>query len=63
MLKEYLVLSNVRLRSGRNGGVKEAYILGLKLVKEAKELENGKKIMVEVLEIVHIETGSLAEKF
>jgi len=30
-LKGYLALSNVRLKSGKGGGVKEADIIGLKL--------------------------------
>jgi len=63
LLKGYLALSNVRLKSGRSGGVKEADILGLKLVKEAKEFNEEKKGIIEVLEIVHIETGSLARNF
>jgi len=63
LLKGYLALSNVRLKSGKSGGVKEADILGLKLVKEARELNGGRRGMVEVLEIVHIEAGSLTGNF
>ena len=63
LLKGYLALSNVRLKSGKGGGVKEADILGLKLVKEPKEFDERKRAIIEVLEIVHIETGSLAENF
>ena len=61
LLKGYLALSNIRLKSGKSGGVKEADILGLKLVKGSKELDRGKG--VEVLEIIHIETGCLAGNF
>ncbi len=43
----------MRLKSGERGGVKEADVLGLKLVKEEKE----------VLEIVHVEVGSLTGNF
>jgi len=63
LLRGYLALSNVRLKSGKSGGVKEADILGLKLVKEARELNGGKKGIIEVLEIIHVETGSLTENF
>ncbi|RLE77323.1 MAG: hypothetical protein DRJ44_02335 [Thermoprotei archaeon] len=41
LLKGYLALSNVRLRSGKSGGVMEADILGLKLIKEARDVKGG----------------------
>jgi len=63
LLRGYLALSNVRLKSGKSGGVKEADILGLKLVKEVGGLNGGRKGIIEVLEIVHVETGSLTENF
>jgi len=59
-LKGYVTLQNVRLRSGSGGGVKEADILGLKLHKEAQLEES---IMREILEILHVEVGSLARSF
>ena len=63
LLKGYLAISNVRLKSGRRGGIKEADILGLKLVKEPRKFSRGKKGITEVLEIVHVETGNLAGNF
>lgn len=56
-LNGYLVLSNVRLISGKKGGTKEADLIGVKISKE-----NNKNTKL-ILEIVHIETGSLSEKF
>ena len=53
LLRGYIVISNVRLKSGRRGGAKEADILGLKLLREGKK----------VLEIMHVETGSVAQNF
>ena len=61
LLKGYLALSNARLRSGKSGGVKEADILGLKLVKEAREAD--REGIVEVLEIIHVEAGILTSNF
>ena len=52
LLRGYLAISNVRLESEKVGGVKEADILGLKYLQDEK-----------VLEIQHIETGSLAQKY
>lgn len=51
LLKEYTVISNIRLKSGKRGGTEEADILGLKI--------NRKK----TLEILHVEVGSLANNF
>jgi hypothetical protein len=59
-LEGYLALSNVRLKSGKGGGVKEADIIGLKL---RQRPDPQSKTMVEVLEVLHIEVGSLAMKF
>jgi hypothetical protein len=59
-LKGYLALSNVRLKSGKGGGVKEADIIGLKL---RQRPDPQSKTMVEILEVLHIEVGSLAMKF
>ena len=53
MLKGYCAMSNVRLRSEERGGVKETDILGLRLVRGEKE----------VLEIMHVEVGSLTGNF
>ena len=61
-LKGYMAQSNVRLKSGRRGGVKEADIIGLRLVKEPREAK-GKKMMAEVLEILHVEVGNLTGGF
>ena len=63
LLKGYIALSNVRLRSGRSGGVKEADIIGLRLVKEMREFEENRKGVVEILEIMHVETGCLTKNF
>ncbi len=57
-LKGFLVLSNVRLKSGRKGGVKEADILGIKLLKFWDEHKN---MVVEKLKIKHIEVGMLSQ--
>jgi Zn-finger domain-containing protein len=59
-LKGYLALSNVRLKSGKRGGVEEADIIGLRL---RRKLNPESKTMVEVLEVLHIEVGSLAMRF
>jgi hypothetical protein len=59
-LKGYLALSNVRLKSGKRGAVKEADIIGLRL---RQRPDPQSKIMVEVLEVLHIEVGSLAMRF
>jgi|GEM_PF-966205 len=59
-LKGYVTLQNVRLRSGSGGGVKEADILGLKLRKEAHPEDSAVR---EILEILHVEVGSLSESF
>jgi len=53
LLRGYIAISNVRLKSGRRGGAKEADILGLKLLREGKE----------VLEIMHVETGTVIQNF
>jgi hypothetical protein len=60
LLRGYVALQNVRLKSGKGGGVKEADILGLKLRKEPNSKAN---IIIETLEILHIEIGSLTESF
>jgi hypothetical protein len=59
-LKGYLALSNVRLKSGKGGGVEEADIIGLRL---RQRPDPQSKTMVEVLEVLHIEVGSLAMRF
>ena len=59
-LKGYLALSNVRLKSGKRGGVEEADIIGLRL---RQKPDPQSKTMVEVLEVLHIEVGSLAIRF
>jgi hypothetical protein len=59
-LKGYLALSNVRLKSGKRGGVEEADIIGLRL---RQRPDPQSKTMVEVLEVLHIEVGSLAMRF
>lgn len=61
MLKEYLALSNVRLGASKRGGAREADVLGLKVRKEI-EHDKGKEKEYDVLEILHIETGSLSGK-
>jgi len=53
LLKGYMAIPNVRLKSGRGGGTKEADVIGLKLVRDKGE----------VLEIVHVETGTLDKDF
>jgi len=58
LLRGYLALPNIRLKSGKRGSVKEADILGFRLLKQPKE-----QGIIEKLEIVHVETGSLAENF
>ena len=58
LLRGYIALPNIRLKSEERGSVKEADILGLRLLKKPKEQGIMKK-----LEIVHVETGSLAKKF
>ena len=58
LLRGYIALPNIRLKSGKRGSVKEADILGLRLLKQPRE-----QGIVEKLEIVHVETGSLAESF
>ena len=55
-----MTLSNVRLKSGRGGGVEEADIIGLRL---HQRLDPESKVMVEVLEVLHIEVGVLARRF
>ena len=60
LLKGYLALSNVRLKSGRGGGIKEADIIGLRL-RQRPDPES--KAMTEILEVLHIEVGSLARGF
>jgi methionine aminopeptidase len=60
LLKGYIALQNVRLKSGRGGGIREADILGLKLRKETSPEAD---IIVETLEILHIEIGSLPGRF
>jgi hypothetical protein len=59
-LKGYLTLSNVRLKSGRRGGIEEADIIGLRLHQRP---DPESKAMVEVLEVLHIEVGCLARRF
>lgn len=61
-LKGYLAISNVRLRSGKGGGTEEADLIGVRLVQKPENYE-GTKIMKEVLEVVHAETGILTQKF
>ena len=50
LLKGYLAFSNVPLSSGRAGGKKEADVVGIGKGEDS-------------LEIVHVETGTLAKKF
>jgi hypothetical protein len=59
-LKGYLTFSNVRLKSGSRGGVKEADIVGLRLHQKPSPEAN---TMIEALEILHIEIGSLTGNF
>ena len=56
-LKEYSALSNVRLKSGKRGGVEEADIIGLRL--RQKPVPQSKTV-VEVLEALHVEVQCLA---
>lgn len=58
LLEGYITLTNVRLKSGKGGGTKEADVIGLKLIRKNEE-----GILKEILEIKHVETGSLSEKF
>lgn len=61
-LKGYFVISNVRLISEKKGGVKEADLIGVRLLREPTTYE-GTNIMKEKIEIIHIETGELAQRF
>lgn len=55
-LNDYLVLSNVRLRSGRRGGSEEADLVGVKV-------SAGKESSSISIEVLHVEIGALGRSF